>query len=89
MLNIFYQCLGLLALSHGSFPNLTSLDIGSESLSDAALVDLGNLTALHNLNFWNCTAITAKGALLVQQITGLSPDDSMTTRGGTYLYVRK
>ena len=80
---------GLLALSRGQFPSLTSLDVGCETLTDAALVDLGNLASLRTLNFWNCVKITNKGALLAQQLTGLSPDDSMNTRGGTYLFVRK
>jgi len=79
---------GVIALAHRAFHKLEYVDLGTRNITDAALVNIGELTSLRSLNLWS-TRVTANGADMVRRLTGLVLDESMNTSWGTFLFMRR
>jgi Leucine-rich repeat (LRR) protein len=61
----------------GKFPNLTALDLSETTIKDAALVEIGKLEKLEDLNLWH-TRVTDSGlaALTSSKLKRLNLDDT-------------
>jgi Leucine-rich repeat (LRR) protein len=61
----------------GKFPNLTALDLSETTIKDAALVEIGKLAKLEDLNLWH-TRVTDAGlsALTSSKLKRLNLDDT-------------
>ena len=61
----------------GKFPNITTLDLSETTIKDAALVEIGKLEKLEDLNLWH-TRVTDTGltALVDSKLKRLNLDDT-------------